>query len=592
MQVDQSTGDIVSPSFAANLPNIGYAMSFDPSGDLWLSDSSRILEYGPSGNLLRTITNPSFNLVFAAVFNPPFNTVYAGDLQTGDIFSYDLNGNLQNTFNVGSGVDGLSVAGTVLPGTGGCSTAIPGTPPPTAAGATVNVAAIEVNQVVQDWCDSVPLIQGKPTLVRVHLQNTTATAQSVAVVLQGSRNGTVLGQLHPVNPGNTSASSTSVTPSQNPEAARGSINSTANFLLPTSWESGTVTLTALPAQGQKLGCADPTSQPSACTVQVTFKPSPTLHLTLVEGSYPDPNGSAVCRRPDLGIMNHEIKQRLYEIFPVAPGHIDAVITVPTGGPAQCLTPTAPAQHFYGGPLSWQLDSLNGPGAALAEAAWQAAGRPSNRFFITVLATSGDAWYGTSGENINGSPYQNAVWYIGNAPPYSDPWFASRYEIGHELMHAMGLPHPGAWIDDAKVDHQPTGNVGLCGTPSSNTNAQPSVAVDTSTWQPYSFTPGIAKQYQYPWPQDPTTGLTGYPNGRAYALGPMIQGPDSEIWGLNVDAFQANDLPQRIVINPHDTFDMMSYCYGTYGPSWAGGASKFQWITASEYETVLSKLGSS
>jgi hypothetical protein len=114
MEVDEAAGDIVQPSFIPNLPGYGYAMSFDPSGDLWLSDTSQILEYGANGSLLRTITNPSFSTLFSAVFNPPFSTIYAGDLDTGNVFTYDLSGVLQNTFNVGSGVDGLSVAGTVI----------------------------------------------------------------------------------------------------------------------------------------------------------------------------------------------------------------------------------------------------------------------------------------------------------------------------------------------------------------------------------------------------------------------------------------------------------------------------------------------
>jgi streptogramin lyase len=114
MQVDQSSGDVVQPSFVANLPNYGYALSFDANGNIWLSDTSTILEYDPSGNLINTITNPNFQTVFSAVFNPPYNTVYAGDLSSGNIFTYDLQGNLLNTFNVGSGVDGLSVAGTIV----------------------------------------------------------------------------------------------------------------------------------------------------------------------------------------------------------------------------------------------------------------------------------------------------------------------------------------------------------------------------------------------------------------------------------------------------------------------------------------------
>lgn len=119
MQVDQTTGDIQQPSFVPKLPDIGYAMSFDQNGDLWVSDTSSILEYSPTGGFIKTIINTSFSQVFAAVFNPPYNAVYAGDLATGNIFSSDLSGNPLGTFNVGSGVDGLSVAGTILPGTGG-----------------------------------------------------------------------------------------------------------------------------------------------------------------------------------------------------------------------------------------------------------------------------------------------------------------------------------------------------------------------------------------------------------------------------------------------------------------------------------------
>ena len=45
MKVDPSSGDIVQPSLVANLPNYGYALSFDASGNMWLSDTSSLLEY-------------------------------------------------------------------------------------------------------------------------------------------------------------------------------------------------------------------------------------------------------------------------------------------------------------------------------------------------------------------------------------------------------------------------------------------------------------------------------------------------------------------------------------------------------------------
>ena len=114
MQVNQTTGDITQPSFVANFPNDAYAMSFDTNDNLWVSDTSSIMEFDKTGKLLRAISNPDFGTVFAAVFNPPFNAVYAGDLTTGNIFTYDLNGTLVSQFSAGSGIDGLSVAGTVL----------------------------------------------------------------------------------------------------------------------------------------------------------------------------------------------------------------------------------------------------------------------------------------------------------------------------------------------------------------------------------------------------------------------------------------------------------------------------------------------
>ncbi|MHB1519300.1 MAG: choice-of-anchor D domain-containing protein [Acidimicrobiales bacterium] len=115
MRVDQATGDIVQPSFVANTSGgTPYALSFDQNGNVWLGDTSSIDEYSPTGTLLNSITNPNFNTVFAAAFNPVGNTFYAGDLSTGEIYTYDLAGALQSSFNAGSGIDGLAVAGSTL----------------------------------------------------------------------------------------------------------------------------------------------------------------------------------------------------------------------------------------------------------------------------------------------------------------------------------------------------------------------------------------------------------------------------------------------------------------------------------------------
>jgi len=139
MQVDLGTKDIVSPSFVPNLPNTGYAISFDKNGNLWVGDTDSILEYSPSGVLLQTITNPAFNTVFAAVFNPAGDTFYAGDNSSnGNVYTYDLSGTLQHTFSAGGAVGGLSVAGALLPNQTSVTTSLSGGGQ---SGATITVNA-------------------------------------------------------------------------------------------------------------------------------------------------------------------------------------------------------------------------------------------------------------------------------------------------------------------------------------------------------------------------------------------------------------------------------------------------------------------
>jgi sugar lactone lactonase YvrE len=110
MIVDQATGDINQPSFIPSLPDYGYSMSFDASGNLWLADSTAVLEYDASGTLLQTITDANFTQIFASAYDPSSGTNYFGDLTSGGVFGYDQNGNVVDSFTAASGVEGLAVA--------------------------------------------------------------------------------------------------------------------------------------------------------------------------------------------------------------------------------------------------------------------------------------------------------------------------------------------------------------------------------------------------------------------------------------------------------------------------------------------------
>ena len=452
-----------------------------------------------------------------------------------------------------------------------------GATPPSSAGATAAVRAIEVNQTVQDWCDSIPLIAGKPTLVRVHLQALTGSPATASASLQATRGGVSLGPpLLPVAPGQTTAGSgpTSVSATSDAEQVRLNVTATVNFWLPNEWLNGDVRLSVIPQAGTALACQDPTSSPSACTVDANFQPSPVLRVTLIQAGYPDAHNHR-CIYPSPGDLQDEVS-RLAEIYPVARDHIDAN-TYTKQNDNTCISPN-PGERQPDG--SWKTNDLFQPGLALSQRAhdvWIANGNPDNRYFISVFKSTTSAWAGTYGTS-NNTRVSNVVIHIGEATPFQDPYFAARYEIGHELMHAMGIPHPTPWVDSSGGWHTDA----LCGTEASNVQtASPVVPVDRSTAVEYAFPAGMASRYPFDW-----SSSNAYPGGYAYALGPMTAGDDQEIWGVNTDAFSSNDNQHRIIVDPHHTFDMMSYCYGTYPRD---GASKFQWITGSEYKAVLAIL---
>ena len=108
-------------------------------------------------------------------------------------------------------------------------------PPPRA----VQLVALEVVQVIQDWSNSVRLIQGKETYVRAHLQIT----NDPPVLVEGARlygsgpSGPLPGSpLSPIPPG------TLLVQTKNASSVRGQWANTLNFRLPATWLSNTLTL--------------------------------------------------------------------------------------------------------------------------------------------------------------------------------------------------------------------------------------------------------------------------------------------------------------------------------------------------------------
>ena len=146
-------------------------------------------------------------------------------------------------------------------------------PPP---GPDMQLNAIEVTQAIQDLNNSVDLVAGKRTYVRVHA-STPVNVNDVYATLSGRRGFTNLVPiLTPGNPGGD------ITVRTSPD--RGQINDSFWFELPSSWTAaGSLTLTAkLDPNGAKF---DPDTSDNIRTQTVTFQTTPALRLRLVNVQY-------------------------------------------------------------------------------------------------------------------------------------------------------------------------------------------------------------------------------------------------------------------------------------------------------------------
>ena len=153
------------------------------------------------------------------------------------------------------------------------------------SGSGVELVALEVNQTIQDWTNSVPLIKDKPTYVRAHIQtsNPAGPAIPITVQLRGFQSGFEIAgsPLTPFNYG--------VYPAEPDAAARRQIlNSSANFRLPDSWLNGTVELrlerTDGPIACKEANDAGSTGTCGDCRTVVTFTtvPKPSIQLIAVK----------------------------------------------------------------------------------------------------------------------------------------------------------------------------------------------------------------------------------------------------------------------------------------------------------------------
>lgn len=147
---------------------------------------------------------------------------------------------------------------------------------------SLRLRAIEVNQVIQNWRNEVPLYVGKDTVVRVFVERIDPTGPTT---FRGLLHGSVGGQPLEGSPLSTdglrfasvaddAAAFSYVSGGDDVDSWREDLGNSANFTLPASWVSGTEPV-SLEFQlssplNQELECAEPDATPD-CSVSVRFE---------------------------------------------------------------------------------------------------------------------------------------------------------------------------------------------------------------------------------------------------------------------------------------------------------------------------------
>ena len=379
----------------------------------------------------------------------------------------------------------------------------------------VQLVALEVVQVIQDWSNSVRLIQSKETYVRSHLQLT----NNNPVLLQGARlygtgsGGPLAGS--PLSPLNAGGALLVRTTNAADRPIRGNLANSLNFRLPADWLSGAISL--------RFECTNnitvvPTNVvPPNSTVPATFVPSSILQVKFVGYNW---TNAGVYQRLDLPAFA-DLPRRLLSIYPVPDATLAKLINVP---PTILPVPTTipPAIAATEGPGDWALLNAN----ARLNAQKFLDGLISRIFgggrwiYYGSLAWPSPDTLGWAGAFVTSSNTIGTTSFVSsgfvNPTFYPMPNGVGRHVSNHEIGHNLGRPHDIYSVTGRGVCNEGGGTV------------------------------------FYPLFQ-PVSGGAIKPT-----LGPMTNGVNSLIYGL--DTLTLKSAPaQNPVVDPNVFFDLMSYC---------------------------------
>ncbi len=371
--------------------------------------------------------------------------------------------------------------------------------------AKVRVRAIEVNQSVQDWLNSVPLVADKATRVRVFLENPDPTKPLEPI--RGKLHGRLHGLELPGSPLPSDEPALSTVPGD-AASVRGQLDGSLNFSLPGKWLKGSVTLEfeALNAKPEFVEPAEPNGQAADGIVAADFVEVPPLpvefHLTAEE----DENG----------LIHRSKMEDVVTLARIA----GAELPVPSlafqlGGLCQIRHRDLPDVTAFNKVYN-QIRSF--PDYL---ARFQARDCPLHQAVLPVIIHSDDSVSAGGGlaESVPGILSAARLSFVSNGGNGSSV---------HELGHCLGRhhPYPAATLDSTNPGAIPILiHRGTCGEVAS-TNASP---------YPYYYRPAGQSELRP-------------------GLGPMNQGEDPKVYGLDVGG-----VTDVNVVDPTDHFEFMSYC---------------------------------
>lgn len=147
------------------------------------------------------------------------------------------------------------------------------------------LVGIEVNQVIQNWNNDIPVFAGKDTVVRAFVQSLDGDPVRVTGRLHGTRDGSELPG-SPLSAGNTGGA---IFATADNAERRDERDASLNFELPASWVSGDVELFFEIPGG--VACAESAAPANTCRVDVTFAPALDMELRVVDIPWDDGSGS-------------------------------------------------------------------------------------------------------------------------------------------------------------------------------------------------------------------------------------------------------------------------------------------------------------